>query len=115
MNEILQKLVMIQDLDCMIDEIKNKDVKKVQKKMGLEIKGDEKLEEAKKVLEQGIPPKVLSRYHKLMERYGRAVAPVVGNSCMCCFVTVPKRLTVREFANRELRNCERCGRFLYWV
>ncbi|MCK5420899.1 MAG: hypothetical protein KAJ08_01980, partial [Deltaproteobacteria bacterium] len=70
MNEILQKLVMIQDLDCMIDEIKNKDAKKVQKKMGLEIKGDEKLEEAKKVLEQGIPPKVLSRYHKLMERYG---------------------------------------------
>ena len=33
MNEILQKLVMLQDLDCMIDEIKNKDVKKVQKKM----------------------------------------------------------------------------------
>lgn len=115
MNEILQKLVMLQDLDCMIDEIKNKDVKKVQKKMGLKIKGDEKLGEAKKILEESIPANVLSKYHKLMERYGRAVAPVVGNSCMGCFVTVPKRLTVREIGNRELRSCERCGRFLYWV
>ena len=115
MNEILQQLVMLQDLDYMIDEIQHKDVKKVQKKMGLKIKGDEKLEEAKQVLEQAIPPKVLHRYHKLMERYGRAVAPVVSNSCMCCFVTVPKRLTIREIGNRELRNCERCGRFLYWV
>lgn len=115
MNEILQKLVMLQDLDCMIDEIKNKDAKKVQKKMGLRIKGDEKLDEAKKILEGSIPPNVLSKYRKLMDRYGRAVAPVVGNSCMGCFVTVPKRLMVREIGNRELRNCERCGRFLYWV
>ncbi|MCK5256988.1 MAG: hypothetical protein KAQ81_13235 [Deltaproteobacteria bacterium] len=115
MNEILQKLVMLQDLDCMIVEVKSKDAKKVQKKMGLKIKGDEKLKNARKVLERSIPSKTLSRYHKLMERYGKAVAPVVNNSCMCCFVTVPKRLTVREFANRELRNCERCGRFLYWV
>ncbi len=115
MNEILQKLVMLQDLDCMIDEVKSKDVKKVQKKMGLKIKGDEKLHEAKKVLERAIPPNVISKYRKLMERYGRAVAPVVSNSCMCCFVTVPKRFTIREIGNRELRNCERCGRFLYWV
>ncbi|MCK5011375.1 MAG: hypothetical protein KAS98_12860, partial [Deltaproteobacteria bacterium] len=78
-------------------------------------KGDEKLQNARKVLERSIPSKTLSRYHKLMERYGKAVAPVVNNSCMCCFVTVPKRLTIREVGNKELRGCERCGRFLYWV
>ena len=115
MNKILQKLVMLQDLDCMIVEVKSKDAKKVQKKMGLKIKGDEKLQNARKVLERSIPSKTLSRYHKLMERYGKAVAPVVNNSCMCCFVTVPKRLTIREVGNKELRVCERCGRFLYWV
>jgi len=115
MNKILQTLVMLQDLDCMIIEVKSKDAKKVQKKLGLKIKGDEKLHEARKVLEQAIPPDVLSRYHKLMEKLGRAVAPVVGNSCMGCYVTVPKRLSVRELGNKELRNCERCGRFLYWV
>jgi hypothetical protein len=35
MNEVLQKLVMLQDLNFMIDEVNNKEVKKVQKKMGL--------------------------------------------------------------------------------
>lgn len=115
MNKVLQNLVMLQDLDYMIIEVKNKDMKKVQKKMGLKIKGDEKLHDAKKSLEQTIPPEVLSRYHKLMERFGRAVAPVVDNKCMGCYVTLPKRLSIRELGNRELRNCERCGRFLYWV
>lgn len=115
MNEILQNLVMLQDLDCLIVEVKNKDVKKVQKKMGLKIKGDEKLHNAKKALEKTIPPKVLSRYHKLMERFGRAVAPVVDNKCMGCYVTLPKRLSIKELGNRELRDCERCGMFLYWV
>ena len=115
MNKILQKLVMLQDLDYMIVEVKSKDVKIVQKKMGLKIKGDEKLHDARKALEQTIPPKVLSKYYKLMERFGRAVAPVVDNKCMGCYVTLPKRLSIRELGNRELRNCERCGRFLYWV
>jgi len=115
MNKILEKLVMLQDLEYMMVEVKSKDVKEVQKKMGLKIKGDEKLDEAKETLEQAIPPNVLSKYHKLMEKFGRAVAPVVGGSCMGCHVIVPKRLSARELGNRELRNCERCGRFLYWV
>jgi len=115
MDDVLQKLVMLQDLDYMIVEVNNEDMKKVQKKMGLKIKGDEKLHDAKKALEKGIPPQVLSKYHKLMERFGRAVAPVVDNKCMGCYVTLPKRLCIREMGNRELRNCERCGRFLYWV
>jgi predicted nucleic acid-binding Zn-ribbon protein len=50
-----------------------------------------------------------------MKHFGRAVAPVVDNSCMACNVMVPKRLTVKTVGNRELRTCERCGRFLYWV
>lgn len=115
MNEILQKLVVLQDLDYMIIEVKSEDVKRIQKKMGLRIKGGDKLYNAKKALEQTIPPNLLSKYHKLMERFGRAVAPVIDNKCMGCYVTLPKRLSIREMGNRELRNCERCGRFLYWV
>ena len=115
MHKLLQTLVMLQDLDCMIVEVSNKDLKTLEKKMGLKIKGEEKLQEAKQTLEQSLPPAVLSRYQKLMKRFGRAVAPVVGNNCMGCYVSVPKRLKVREIGNRELRNCERCGMFLYWV
>ena len=115
MNPVLQKLVMLQDLDYMIDEVKSKDAKKVQKKLGLTIKGEEKLHEAKDSLEKEVPPDVLTKYHKLMERFSRAVAPVVDNSCMNCYVMVPKRLTVKTVGNRELRTCERCGMFLYWI
>ena len=115
MNEILQKLVMLQDLECMITEVKSTDGKKIQKKLGLTIKGEEKLYEAKEKLEKTIPAAVLSKYRKLMKRFGRAVAPVVDSSCMSCYVMVPKRLTIKEVGNRELRTCERCGMFLYWI
>jgi len=115
MNTVLQKLVMLQDLDYMIVEVKSKDAKKVQKKLGLTIKGEEKLYDARETLEQAIPPSVLTKYNRLMERFGRAVAPVVDNSCMSCYVMVPKKLTVKTVGNRELRTCERCGMFLYWV
>ena len=96
MHTILQRLVMLQDLDCMISEVASKDGRKIQKKMGLTVKGEEKLQEAKEALEQSIPPAVLFKYHKLMKRFGRAVAPVVDSSCMGCYVMVPKRLTLRR-------------------
>ena len=47
MNTVLQKLVMLQDLDHMIVDVKSKDAKKVQKKLGLTINGEDKLHEAK--------------------------------------------------------------------
>jgi predicted nucleic acid-binding Zn-ribbon protein len=115
MNTVLQKLVMLQDLEYMIVEVKSKEAKKVQKKLGLTIEGEEKLHDAQEALQQSVPPAVLTKYNKLMERYNRAVAPVVDNSCMNCYVMVPKKLTVKTVGNRELRTCERCGMFLYWV
>ena len=42
MNTVLQKLVMLQDLDYMIVEVKSKEAKKIQKKLGLTINGEEK-------------------------------------------------------------------------
>ena len=78
MHKILQTLVMLQDLDCMIAEVSSKDMKNIEKKMGLKIKGEDQLQEARERLEQSLPPAVLSKYHKLMKRFGRAVVPVVG-------------------------------------
>ena len=80
MNTVLQKLVMLQDLEYMIVEVKSKDAKKVQKKLGLTIQGEEKLHDAQESLQQSVPPAVLTKYNKLMERYNRAVAPVVDRA-----------------------------------
>ena len=48
MNEILQNLVILQDLDEMIAEAEDTDILDQQEKMGFEIKGVERLKEARK-------------------------------------------------------------------
>lgn len=115
MNEILQNLVILQDLDAMIAEAENTDILDQQEKMGFEIKGVERLKEARKELEDRIPPETLNHYKKILKRYGRAIAPVSGKICLGCFITIPTSLSSKEIGNQVLRNCENCGRFLYWV
>lgn len=115
MNETLQYLVILQDLDEMIAEAENADLMRLQEKMGFELKGLEKLQEARKELIDKIPPEVSNHYQKIRKRYGRAIAPVRESICLGCFITIPTRLSSKEIGNQVLRNCENCGRFLYWV
>ena len=115
MNEILQDLVILQDLDEMISEAENPDILDQQEKMGFEIKGIKKLKEARQEVMDKIPSAVLTHYKKILKRYGRASAPVRENVCLGCFITIPTYLSSKEIGNHVLRNCENCGRFLYWV
>jgi len=115
MNEILQNLVILQDLDEMISEAENTDILDQQEKMGFEIKGVEKLKDARQEVADKIPSETLNHYKKILKRYGRAIAPVSGNMCLGCFITIPTSLSSKEIGNQVLRNCESCGRFLYWV
>ncbi len=115
MNEILQLLVILQDLDELISEAENTDLLKEQEKLGFEIKGLEKLKEARQELLDKLPPDISSQYRKIRNRYGRAIAPVRENICFGCFITIPTALSNKNIGNLNLRNCENCGRFLYWV
>ena len=115
MNEVLQNLVILQDLDDMISEAEDADVLNQQKKMGFEIKGLEKLKEAHQELTKKIPPDILNHYSKIRKAYGRAIAPVMNSICLGCFITIPTFLSNKKIGNEVLRNCENCGRFLYWV
>ncbi|MFH0812934.1 MAG: hypothetical protein V2A69_08870 [Pseudomonadota bacterium] len=115
MNEILQNLVILQDLDEMIAEAENTDLLQAQEKMGFEVKGLEKLKEACKELMEKIPLEVITHYQKIRKHYGRAIAPVRDKICLGCFITIPTYLSSKEIGNQVLRNCENCGRFLYWV
>lgn len=115
MNEVLQRLVILQDLDEMISESENAEILSKQEEMGFEIKGLEKLKEARQELMGKIPTDVLNHYKRVRERYGRAIAPVRKNICLGCFITIPTSISSREMGNQVLRNCENCGRFLYWV
>ena len=115
MNEILQTLVILQDLDEMIAESENTEILTQQEEMGFEIKGLEKLIEAREDLIKSIPPEVLNHYKRVRSRYGRAIAPVRDNICLGCFIKIPTQISSREMGNQVLRNCENCGRYLYWV
>jgi len=115
MNEVLQSLVILQDLDEMIAEAENTELLQQQEKMGFKIKGLEQLKEAREELIQKIPHDIFSHYNKIRDRYGRAIAPVRENICLGCFITIPTYLSTKQIGNQVLRNCENCGRFLYWV
>ena len=115
MNDVLQNLVSLQDLDEMISEAEDTDILHQQEELGFEIKGLEKLKAARQELMDKVPPDVLTHYKKIIKRYGRAIAPVRESICLGCFITIPTALSSKEIGNQVLRNCENCGRFLYWV
>jgi predicted nucleic acid-binding Zn-ribbon protein len=115
MNDILQNLVILQDLDEMISESNNTEIITQQEEMGFEINGLEKLIEAREELIKKIPPEVFNHYNRVRARYSRAIAPVRENICLGCFIKIPTQISSREMGNQVLRNCENCGRYLYWV
>jgi predicted nucleic acid-binding Zn-ribbon protein len=115
MNDILQNLVILQDLDEMISESNNAEIITQQEEMGFEINGLEKLIEAREELIERIPLEIFNHYNRVRARYGRAIAPVRENICLGCFIKIPTQISSREMGNQVLRNCENCGRYLYWV
>ena len=67
-----------------------------------------KIEEMESVL----APEIAHRYRIISKRRTRAVAPVLNGICYGCFMAVPTGLPV---SNDEIRWCEHCGSFLYFV
>jgi predicted nucleic acid-binding Zn-ribbon protein len=67
-----------------------------------------KIEEMEAALEPGI----MKHYRLIADRRQRAVAPVLNGICYGCFMSVPTSMTK---ANDEIRWCEQCGSFVYFV
>jgi len=108
LNKQLELLVALQDLDVMI-----KDIEEV-KQIGFDVKGKEKLMEARDELTQKIDKRLLGNYGQLKTRYKRPIVPVKDEVCLGCFMRIPTRLITRGRQDMEVINCEGCGRILYW-
>ena len=67
-----------------------------------------KIEEMEATLE----PDVMLRYGPIAQTRERAVTPVLDGVCYGCFMAVP---TASVRTNDELRWCENCGSFVYYV
>lgn len=72
---------------------------------------DEKIAE---VLDE-LDPQVRRRYDRIAASGQRAVVPAIKGTCYGCFVSVPIAVSSDPAERRKLRNCDHCGRFLYFV
>ncbi len=68
----------------------------------------EKIEEMEATLE----PDVLKRYTLVSNRRSRTVVPVLSGVCYGCFMAMPTSMVT---TNDEIRWCEHCGSFVYFV
>lgn len=66
-------------------------------------------------MEEALEPRVRTRYQRLAGKRARVVVPVVNGTCYGCFVKVPTARASDAARNEEIRFCENCGRFLYYV
>ncbi len=111
MHPQLQLLVALQDMMGMIREIEEQGSEL--EDMGFKTEGLEKLKEAQAELEAKIDPQLMGQFRRLTKKFGRAVVPVIGNSCTGCFAQIPTSFVSKTNAGR-LQRCESCGRILYW-
>ncbi len=108
LNKQLDLLVALQDLDIMLRDIEDVSA------LGFDVKGKEKLQEARDELVKKISKPLLSNYNMLKKRYKRSIVPVKDDVCLGCFMRIPTSLYTRGRSDKEVINCEGCGRILYW-
>ncbi|MEO0202100.1 MAG: hypothetical protein ABIL37_00035 [candidate division WOR-3 bacterium] len=111
MKSLSEKLLILQDIEMKLLEIKSKEYIE---KTGFEIDESKilEIEEYKKKLESEIPPQYLRRFKALFSRYNRAVAIVYDNACSNCFSRLPTG--IKKPSDNELVSCNVCGVFLYF-
>jgi predicted nucleic acid-binding Zn-ribbon protein len=62
-----------------------------------------------------LEPKIRKRYDRLEVGVQRPVVPVIKGMCYGCFVSVSISVASDPQERAKLRNCDHCGRFLYFV
>ena len=113
MNEQLQMLMILQDLDTLIKESKDKKVQAQEKKLGFSMGNLESLEKAREDYCSKIDTELVKHYEKLMAKYARAVVPVQDGTCFGCFI---KQATYYHFRETDdILVCEHCSRFQFKI
>ena len=111
MNTQLEKILMLQDLDLMINDLSDNDIANEEKKLGFAMDQLGALQKAREDLATEIDGELIQNYDKLVGRYKRAVVPVKNNVCLACFLKQPTQYSTEQM--EEIRTCESCSRILY--
>ncbi|MEW5902631.1 MAG: PTS sugar transporter subunit IIA, partial [Acidobacteriota bacterium] len=70
------------------------------------------LQKQANLIREELDESILTRFDKLMERYGFAVAEVVGGVCQGCNMTVSTQMYSAIEGSNDIYVCENCGKFL---
>ena len=111
MNSQLEKILMLQDLDLMINDLGDSDKASEEEKLGFAMDQLGALEKARQDLATEIDRKLIVHYDQLQGRYKRAVVPVKNNVCLACFLKQPTQYSTEQM--EQVRTCENCSRILY--
>lgn len=117
MHPQLELLLELQDLKAQkreLEEAAEETSREIERKVfhvSLE-EAVEQLESKIAEMEAALDPELMKRYERISERRPRAVVPVLSGLCYGCFMVVP---TAMVRSNQEVRWCENCGCFIYYV
>lgn len=106
-----QLLVALQDLDLMLKE--TEDRQDQFEKLGFDVSGVQELRRAREQLVEQLERTHFQHYERILKRYGRAVTPVTGESCLGCFAKLPTSYRSSLYEGK-VRTCQSCGRILYY-
>jgi predicted nucleic acid-binding Zn-ribbon protein len=119
MDAQLEILLQIQDLKGQRRDLEAGGAQRQMEEEAFDLKVDEALDLLdRKIAEvvDELDPRVRRRYHRLAGgKVERVVVPAIKGTCYGCFVSVPVSISSDPVERAKLRNCESCGRFLYFI
>lgn len=111
MKKQLKDLVTLQELDALLNELDEAEMREREAALGFTLGEADRLRAARAKLASGLRPEILQRYEAVRRRHARAVVPSNRGVCMGCFT---RRATAMATAHDDaLEVCERCARILY--
>ena len=70
------------------------------------------LQKHAQLIREELDANLLTRFDKLMERYGYAVAEVVDGACQSCNMRIATQMSSAIEGSNDIFVCENCGKFL---
>ncbi len=113
MNLDLEHLVILNDIDLMLDDLRKGNAE-VEEKMGFDVSRREQLEKARDGIRDKCGDVVLRRYDRVRGKYGKVISPVFDGVCYGCFQRLHTELA-QISRNEGILSCPHCGRFLYFM
>ena len=114
MNDQLEALILLQDIDLMLREVRDPELAGQEARLGFEFADVSGLEKDRNKLARTIDERLLQTYERMSRRLVRVVVPVERSICGGCRMSLPTAAG-RGYTSVSgtLENCENCGRILY--